>query len=450
MVQFPEKFRWGAATSAYQIEGAVIEDGRGMSIWDRFCATPGHVLNNETGDVACDAYHLYPADVRLMQALGLKSYRFSIAWPRILPTGRGQVNAAGLDYYDNLVDTLLSAGIEPFATLYHWDLPQALQDDLGGWNSRETAQAFASYVDVVSRRLGDRVLHWITLNEPWVTAFMGNESGTMAPGIQDAKIAWQVSHNLLLGHGLAVPVLRANGVPETRIGITLNLTPVKAATESHEDQTLAKYADGKLNRWFLDPLFRGGYPADMLDLLATMSNENLAPLVESGDLEIIARPIDFLGVNYYYPTIIHQLPGGQFGQYEFVNPEGAEFTEMGWPIVPRGIYDLLTRLHKDYHIPELYITENGAAFADEVSEDGHVHDPRRIDYLREHLLQAHTALSEGVPLSGYFVWSLLDNFEWAHGYSKRFGIVYTDYPTQKRIIKDSGFWYRDMIAKHEI
>jgi beta-glucosidase len=450
MVQFPEHFRWGAATAAYQIEGAVTEDGRGESIWDRFCKTPGHILNNDTGDVACDSYHLYPADLRLMQDLGLNAYRFSIAWPRILPEGRGQVNAAGLDYYDNLVDTLLSAGITPFATLYHWDLPQALQDEVGGWNSRETAQAFAEYADAVSKRLGDRVLHWITLNEPWVSAFMGNETGVMAPGIQDARIAWQVSHNLLLGHGLAVPVLRANGVPETRVGITLNLSPVKPATETHEDATLAEYADGKLNRWFLDPLFRGGYPADMLDLLATMSNENLVPLIESGDLEIIERPIDFLGVNYYYPTTVHQLPGGQFGQYELVNPEGVQFTEMGWPIVPRGIYDLLTRLHKDYHIPELYITENGAAFADEVSDDGHVHDARRIDYLREHLLQAHAAIVDGVPLAGYFVWSLLDNFEWAHGYSKRFGITYTDYPTQKRVIKDSGYWYRDMIAKNEI
>jgi beta-glucosidase len=450
MLQFPEHFRWGAATAAYQIEGAVTEDGRGMSIWDRFCATPGHVLNNETGDVACDSYHLYPADVRLMQDLGLNAYRFSIAWSRILPSGRGQVNAAGLDYYDNLVDSLLSAGIEPFVTLYHWDLPQALQDGNGGWNSRETAQFFAEYVDIVSRRLGDRVLHWITLNEPWVVAFLGNEEGTMAPGIQDEKIAWQVSHNLLLGHGLAVPILRTNGVAETRVGITLNLSPVKAATETHEDQTLAEYADGKMNRWFLDPLFRGGYPADILDLLATKSTLNLVPQIESGDLEIIARPIDFLGINYYYPTIIHQLPGGQFGQYEFVNPPDVRFTEMGWPIVPRGIYDLLTRLHSDYHIQELYITENGAAFADEVSEDGHVHDPQRIDYLREHLLQAHAALAEGVPLSGYFVWSLMDNFEWAQGYSKRFGVVYTDYPTQRRIIKDSGFWYRDMIAKNEI
>jgi beta-glucosidase len=450
MVHFPEHFRWGAATASYQIEGAVTADGRGMSIWDRFCATPGHVLNNESGDVACDSYHLYAADVRLMQDLGLDAYRFSIAWPRILPSGRGRVNTAGLDYYDQLVDALLSAGIEPFVTLYHWDLPQALQDDYEGWNSRITAQSFAEYADIVSRRLGDRVLHWITLNEPWVAAFMGNESGEMAPGIQNEKIAWQVSHNLLLAHGLAVPILRTNGVAATRVGITLSLSPVKAATQAQEDQTLAKYADGKLNRWFLDPLFRGCYPADMLDLLAAKSDENLTPLIEKGDLEIIARPIEFLGVNYYYPTTIRQLPGGQFGQYEFVNPPDAQFTAMGWPVVPRGLYDLLARLHSDYHIPEMYITENGAAFADEVSEDGHVHDARRIDYLREHLLAAHAAMSEGVPLSGYFVWTLMDNFEWAHGYSKRFGVAYTDYATQRRIIKDSGFWYRDMIAKNEI
>jgi len=301
MVQFPKDFYWGTATASYQIEGATHEDGRGESIWDRFCATPGKVLHADTGDIACDHYHRYQEDVRLMQELGFNAYRFSIAWPRILPRGRGQVNNKGLDFYDRLVDTLLAAKIEPFVTLYHWDLPQALQDEVGGWNSRETAQAFAEYTSVVAQRLGNRVKHWITLNEPWVAAFSGNELGVGAPGLQDSKLAWQVSHHLLLAHGLAVPILRTHSDPETRVGITLSLTPVEPATSSQEDQLAAQSVDGKNNRWFLDPVFRGSYPADVLNTLAT---QNLVPQMEPGDAEIIARPVDFLGVNYYYRTII--------------------------------------------------------------------------------------------------------------------------------------------------
>lgn len=441
MVQFPDQFRWGVATASYQIEGAASEDGRGESIWDRFCATPGKVLNGDSGLVACDHYHRYREDIQLMQDLGIKAYRFSIAWPRILPAGRGQVNPPGLDFYDRLVDVLLRAGIEPFVTLYHWDLPQALQDEIGGWASRETAHAFAEYVDIVSRRLGDRVQRWITLNEPWVSAFIGHETGEMAPGIRDSKLAWQTSHHLLLAHGLAVPILRGNGGSHTRIGITLNLSPVHPATETPEDQSLAQFRDGKGNRWFLDPIFRGSYPADVLNVLGEM-----APKTGAGDAEIIARPLDFLGINYYFRNIIHHRPGTGPTDFELVKPEGAEFTEMGWEIYPAGLYELLVRMHQEYHVPELYVTENGAAFADTVSEDGRVHDPRRVNYLGEHFLQAHAAIAAGVPLAGYFIWSLLDNFEWAHGYSKRFGIVYVDYPTQKRIIKDSGGYYHDVIA----
>jgi len=425
MAQFPENFIWGVATASYQIEGAVNEDGRGESIWDRFSATPGKVLNGDTGQVACDHYHRYREDVQLMKELGLNGYRFSIAWPRILPSGRGEVNPASLDFYERLVDELLAAKIEPFITLYHWDLPQALQDEVGGWGSRETAYAFAHYADVVSRRLGDRVKHWITLNEPEVAAFAGNEIGRMAPGLQDPRVAWQVSHHLLLGHGLAVPILRTNS-PGAHVGITLNLSPVYAATSSAEDQMAAQLVDGKSNRWFLDPVFKGSYPSDILTLLGDM-----APKTEAGDAGIIAAPLDFLGVNNYFRVLIRQGPGGIPNGIERVRPEGAEFTEMGWEVYPQGLYDLLLRLHNEYtiragasqgvstHAPtSLYITENGAAFLDTVSEDGHVHDPRRVNYLHQYLLQARAAIGEGVPLAGYFVWSLMDNFEWAFGYSK--------------------------------
>jgi beta-glucosidase len=441
MAQFPENFLWGVATASYQIEGATREDGRGESTWDRFCATPGKVLNNDNGDVACDHYHRYREDVQLMRELGVNAYRFSIAWPRVLPNGRGQVNSAGLDFYDRLVDALLDTGIEPFVTLYHWDLPQALQDKVGGWGSRETAHAFAEYTDVVSRRLADRVHNWITLNEPYVNAFMGHESGAHAPGLKDARLAWQVSHHLLLAHGLAVPVLRTNSSSQTRVGITLSLTPTYAATNSAEDQLAAQFRDGKLNRWFLDPVFKGSYPSDVLTLLGDMT-----PKTEAGDAEIIAAPLDFLGVNNYSRAIISQGPGRFPDGIKQVRPERAEFTAMDWEVYPEGLYDLLTRLHQEYSIPQYFITENGAAFNDTVSEDGHVHDPRRIHYLHDYLLQAQAAIAAGVPLAGYFVWSLMDNFEWAQGYSKRFGIVYIDYPTQQRIIKDSGSWYPDTIA----
>ncbi len=441
MVQFPEHFRWGVATAAYQIEGAANEDGRGESIWDRFSATPGKVQNNDTGLVACDHYHRYVEDVQLMRELGVKAYRFSIAWPRILPKGRGQVNSAGLDFYDRLVDALLESGIEPWVTLYHWDLPQILQDEVGGWGSRETAYAFATYADIVSRRLGDRVQNWITLNEPYVSSFMSYETGEMAPGLKDARLAWRTSHHFLLAHGLAVPLLRANGGSQTRVGITLSLTPVYAATTSAEDQLAAQLVDGRMNRWFLDPVFKGSYPSDLLALLG-----NMAPTIEVGDAEIIASPLDFLGVNNYFRAMVRQGPGGIPDDIKWVYPENADYTDMGWEIYPKGLYDLLVRLRLEYSIPRYFITENGAAFPDTISEDGHVHDPMRVNYLHDYLLQVHAAIVEGVPVAGYFVWSLMDNFEWAFGYSKRFGIVYIDYPTQQRIIKDSGYWYRETIA----
>ncbi len=446
MLQFPASFRWGAATASYQIEGAVHEDGRGESIWDRFCSTPGKIHNNESGAIACDHYHRYQEDIQLMRELGLQAYRFSIAWSRILPTGRGRVNAAGLDFYERLADALLTAKIEPFVTLFHWDLPQALQDDFGGWASRDTSKAFVDYADIVSQRLGDRVKNWITLNEPQVAAHVGYEYGRHAPGISNPRLAWQVSHNLLLGHGLAVPVIRANS-KNAQVGITLNLASVHGATDSDRDQFAARIEDGKNNRWYIEPIFRGSYPSDIVDLL---EQNNIAPQVMNGDAAIIAVPVDFLGVNNYTRNVVRQRAGAAPGATEHTRINGAEYTEMGWEVYPAGLREVLVRLHQEYRVPRLYVTENGAAFPDTVSADAHVHDARRVNYYREYLTQAHVAISEGVPLAGYFAWSLMDNFEWAEGYSKRFGITYVDYTNQKRIIKDSGYWYRDTIAAHGV
>ena len=446
MLQFPASFRWGAATASYQVEGAVREDGRGESIWDRFCSTPGKILNNESGAVACDHYHRYLEDIQLMRELGLQAYRFSIAWSRILPTGRSRVNPAGLDFYERLVDALLTAKIEPFVTLFHWDLPQALQDDFGGWTGRDTAMAFADYADIVSSRLGDRVKNWITLNEPQVVAQAGYEQGRHAPGISNPRLAWQVSHHLLLGHGLSVPVIRANS-KDAQIGITLNLIPIHSATDSDRDQFVAHIEDGKTNRWYIEPIFRGSYPSDIVELL---EQNNLAPQVVNGDAAILAVPVDFLGVNNYTRHIVRQRPGATPGTVEHTRTQHAEYTEMGWEVYPAGLREVLVRLHQEYHVPRLYVTENGAAFADTVSANFRVHDSRRENYYREYLTQAHTAISEGVPLAGYFAWSLMDNFEWAEGYSKRFGMTYVDYATQQRIIKDSGYWYRDTMTANGV
>jgi beta-glucosidase len=442
MVQFPEHFRWGTGTYSYQVEGAANEDGRGESIWDRFCSQPGTILNGDTGMVACDHYHRYREDIQLLQNLGVHMYHFSIAWPRIIPQGIGKVNPLGLDFYERLVDTLLAAGIEPFATLYHWDLPQALQDAQGGWASRQTAYQFADYVDVVSRRLGDRVHNWLTLNEPAVTAFEGHEDGIHAPGLRDPRLAWQTSHHFLLAHGLAVPILRANGDASTRVGITLNFTGIDPASPA--DEPTARFLDGKMHRWFLDPIFRASYPEDVLKHLG-----DLTPKTEPGDAEIIARPIDFLGANYYTHMVVQQT-GKAIDAFTTLPVEGAEYTAMDWEVYPRGIYEVLLRLHREYAVPAIYIVENGAAFPDMVEEDGSILDPRRINYLHEHLLQVHATLDEGVPLKGYSVWALLDNFEWSLGYSMRFGIVHVDYATQKRTLKASGAWYRDVIANNSV
>jgi beta-glucosidase len=435
---FPSDFTWGAATAAYQVEGAVAADGRLPSIWDTFSHTPGAVRNGETGDVACDHYHRWPEDLALLSALGVGAYRFSVSWPRILPTGTGPVNATGLDWYERLVDALLARGIQPWLTLYHWDLPQPLED-AGGWPNRATADAFVNFTEVVARRLGDRVHTWMTLNEPWCSAFLGYQLGMHAPGRRDVALGLSASHTLLLAHGRAVEVLRAT-VPGARVGIVLNPTIVQPATSTQADQQAARRADGYFNRWFLDPLFGRGYPADLLPELAPVFSPP-----SDADLRSIAAPIDVLGINYYQPTIVRAHPSA-FLRFQGVGSPSEPVTAMDWIVRPDGLRQLLVRIHADYPVPPMAVTENGAAYTDPAPIDGRVHDPERIRYLAAHIDAVAHALDAGVPVTGYFVWSLLDNFEWAWGYGSRFGLVHVDYASQQRTIKDSGRWYRRLIA----
>ena len=442
-INFPSGFIWGAATASYQIEGAWQEDGKSESIWDRFSHTPGRISDGATGDVACDHYHRWRDDIALMGSLGLQAYRFSTAWPRILPDGYGKVNQAGLDFYSRLTDGLLEAGIEPYVTLYHWDLPQVLQDR-GGWPARLSAQAFVEYTDAVTRRLGDRVKNWITLNEPWCSSLLSYFLGEHAPGHRDLGEGVAAAHHLLLAHGWAMPVIRQNS-PGCRAGITLNLSPQVPASPSDEDALAARLADGMLNRLFLDPLSGRGYPQDLIEAYAVEM-----PYVEPGDLAAIAAPLDFLGVNYYMRNIARSeaIPESQNAPRTVApNPD---LTEMGWEVYPEGLYEILTRLKADYDFPAYYITESGAAFVDHVGADGQVFDSRRVAYLRDHFVQAARAIAEGVPLRGYFVWSLMDNFEWSFGFSKRFGLVYTDYATQQRTPKASALWYSRVIAENAV
>jgi beta-glucosidase len=433
---FPVDFRWGAAASSYQVEGAVEEDGRGESIWDRFSATPGKIVNGDTGRVACDGYHRHPEDVELMRDLGLNAYRFSIAWPRILPDGRGRVNAAGLDFYDGFVDELLANGIEPFVTLYHWDLPQVLED-AGGWPERDTVDAFAEYVEVVAARLGDRVHHWITQCEPWVIAWLGYGSGEHAPGRRSDADAVAALHHVLVAHGRAADVLRRTS-SEANVGVTIDLVAFEPSTDSAEDAAAVALADALRNRTVLDPVLRGAYPVEVRDRF----ERELERVVRDGDLRSISSPLDFLGVNYYTRNVVR---AGEAGEPIVVEIEGTEHTEMGWEVYPDGLFDLLARLRDEYASPPLYVTENGAAFSDRVV-DGAVDDPRRTAYIEGHLSAISRAIEHGVPVQGYFLWSLLDNFEWALGYSRRFGIVYVDFETLDRIPKSSYHWYRSFIA----
>ncbi|MDR7335222.1 GH1 family beta-glucosidase [Roseateles asaccharophilus] len=433
---FPADFRWGVSTSSFQIEGAGREDGKGESIWDRFCSEPGRIRDGSNGLVACDHYHLFPQDLDMAKQLGVNAYRFSIAWPRILPNGRGAVNEAGLAFYDRLVDGMLERGLDPWCTLYHWDLPQALQEQ-GGWTSRDTVAAFLEYTDVVTRRLGDRVKHWITHNEPWCSCMMGYWEGVHAPGGTSLADGMQACHHVLLSHGQAIPLIRKNS-GGAKVGITLSLHPISAASDSPEDLAAARRHDGLRNRWFLDPLFGRGYPADTLELLGAA-----APKVQPGDLNDIAAATDFLGVNYYFPEMVADDPQGSHSpmRARLVDREGVERTGFGWEVSPQGLVDLLTRIQRDYNPAVIQLTENGSTFEDVLTPEGRVHDTQRLSYLQRHLAALKQAVDAGVPVKGYFAWSLLDNFEWAEGYLRRFGIAYVDYPTQRRILKDSGLWY---------
>ena len=508
---FPPDFVWGTATAAYQIEGAALEDGRRPSIWDTFCRVPGAVSNGDTGDIACDHYHRLEDDLDLMAGLRLPAYRFSVSWPRVLPDPVGKVNEVGLDFYQRLVDGLLRRGITPLLTLYHWDLPQLLQDD-GGWLNRQTVDRLPAegqargrallpvrilrgglvripvglvdvtaiaampgtcpeteYAEVVGRALGDRVRAITTLNEPFCAAFLGHGSGVHAPGIRDNGSALAAAHHLNLAHGRAVTALRAGSPTDLTLSITLNLAQVEAASDSDADRAAAKHVDAIANRIFLEPILRGSYPDQLIEDTRHITDWGF---VHDGDLAEISAPIDILGINYYHATTVAAGPANVAGTTAGLSPGGSPsqtapspwpgtdrahsvprpgpYTEMGWSIDPEGLTRLLVGLHHDYPGTPLVITENGRASTDAVAGDGQIHDRDRIDYLRQHLTAARAAIEEGVDLRGYYLWSFMDNFEWAWGYSKRFGIVHVDYATLERTPKDSALWYRDVITHNSV
>jgi beta-glucosidase len=459
---FPADFTWGTATAAYQIEGAVSEDGRTRSIWDTFSHTPGKTFAGDNGDVAADHYHRYPADIDLMSELGMGSYRFSVSWPRVVPTGVGAVNPKGIDFYSRLVDRMLAKGISPALTLYHWDLPQELQD-AGGWTARDTAYHFADYAAAVAAALGDRVPLWTTLNEPWCSAFLGYAGGVHAPGHTSGAEALAATHHLLLGHGLALQQLRAAVPSSAKLAITLNPAMARPATSSAEDAAACKKIDGLQNRVWLDPLFHGSYPADVVEFTSGLCDW---AFVQDGDLATIATPFDVLGVNYYSPVIVGHFAGdgeraradghGNTTGNAWPGCDDTQFfdlpgrhTAMGWPVDAAGLHQLLVRLSTDYP-KSMMITENGAAYEDVVSADGAVHDAERVRYLHEHLCALHDAIADGIDVQGYYLWSLLDNFEWSYGFSKRFGIIRVDYETQLRTPKDSARFYADIVRANAV
>ncbi|MGB8224333.1 MAG: GH1 family beta-glucosidase [Polyangiales bacterium] len=448
---FPNGFPWGVATSAFQIEGAHDVDGRGPSIWDTYAAQPGLIEDGTNAQVACDHYHRYAQDIALMESLRVQAYRFSVAWPRILPSGRGAINVAGLDFYDRLVDGLLAAGIVPWATLYHWDLPQALEDE-GGWTNRSIVDAFVEFANAVTMRLGDRVAHWITHNEPWCVSVLGYAQGAHAPGKKNWPDALLASHHLLLSHGRALRVIRQNALG-AEVGITLNVSECEPASPSEADRLAARQFDGELIRWFLDPIYFGRYPEDVIEY---HEREGRLPdgmdFVKPGDLEEINTPIDFLGVNYYSRAVVRsaRIPEAENEPRTIPVPDPAELTDMGWEVCPEGLTHSLVRLNADYEPGSLIITENGAAYPTGPGDDGSIRDTRRCDYVISHLRACLAAIDAGVPLHGYFLWSLLDNFEWAFGRSKRFGIVWVDFETQERIVKASGYMYRRIIQANKL
>ncbi len=452
--RLPNGFAYGVATASYQIEGAVAEDGRSPSIWDTFSHTPGKISDGNTGDVACDHYHRFGEDVALLADMNATHYRFSLAWPRIQPDGSGPLNQAGLDFYARLVDALLERGIQPWVTLYHWDLPQALEDK-GGWPARDTAYRFAEYAVATHERLGDRVQAWTTLNEPWCSAYLGYGSGTHAPGRRDEREALHAAHHLLLGHGMAVSGMRASAHAGSEIGITLNLWPVTAVSGSPGDVDAARRVDGISNRAFLDPVLRGAYPPDVLADVAKITD---ASHIHEGDEATIGAPLDFLGVNYYMPTYVRAGADSSdrrnvawIGCDDIASvPQGSPTSDMGWEIEPDGLRRLLVRLHTDYPGVPLYVTENGIALRDKVDTAGRVEDPERISYIDAHLRAVAQAVEEGADVRGYFVWTLTDNFEWSFGFSKRFGLVHLDAETQVRIPKSSAAWYAQVARAGEL
>jgi len=444
-LSFPADFVWGTATSAYQIEGAWNADGKGPSIWDSFTHTPGKILDATNGDVAVDHYHRYAEDVDLMAGLGFKTYRFSVAWSRVIPQGTGAVNPAGLDFYERLVDRLLEKGIEPYVCLFHYDLPQALQDQ-GGWPKRATAYAFADYARVVTERLSDRVKVWLTHNEPWVTAAAGHFTGEHAPGVKDPAATFKSMHHLLLSHGLAVEAIRASARQPVKVGLTLNLNPVHPATDSKKDRDAAYRFDTILNRAMLDPLLKGTTPMREFAVGKLIAATTIKP----GDMEKIHN-LDLLGVNYYTRTVAKHDPSFPVIHASQVHPQGNEYSGM-WEIYPEALHELLVRIWKDYQPTcELMVTENGVPVPDGLDFDGRVRDERRIRYLKGHLAQVHRAIQDGVPIKGYFHWSLTDNFEWAFGYTQRFGLVYVDYRDGlKRTVKDSGHWFAEVVRRNGV
>ena len=438
---FPENFLWGCATSAYQIEGSPLADGAGASIWQRFVHTPGKVADGDTGDIACDHYRRYRSDVDLMRELGLTAYRFSIAWGRVLPEGIGRVNAAGIDFYDRLVDCLLTRGIQPMATLFHWDLPEAL-DNRGGWLNRDSAAWFAEYADVVFRRLDDRVKLWVTLNEPWVVTDGGYLHGLLAPGHRNRFEAPLAAHNLMRAHGAAVTAYRASG--RHQIGLVVNLEPKYPASQSEADLAATQRADAYMNRQFLDPAFKGEYPAELRTVFG-----DAWPQWPAEDFAAIRQRLDFIGINYYTRSVTRFEPNAWPLQAASVRQRQHTYTETGWEVFAQGLTDTLLWVQQRYGNPPVYITENGAAFFDPPQvEGGHLEDPLRVDYLRKHIRAVHAALRQGADIRGYFAWSLLDNFEWALGFAKRFGIVHVNYETLERTPKASARFYSKVIASH--
>jgi beta-glucosidase len=445
MFKFPQDFIWGTATASYQIEGAAKEDGKGLSIWDTFSHTPGKVYNDDNGDIACDHYHRYKEDIQIMKNIGLKGYRFSISWSRIFPEGKKQINQKGIDFYNILIDELLKNGIEPAITLYHWDLPQTLQD-IGGWENRETINYFIEYAKCAFNKFGDRVKKWITHNEPSIIAFGGNYDGYHPPGYKDLSLAVKISHHLLLSHAKVVELYKQINKQKGKIGIALNLYPIYPATDSENDKDAVLFANDYYNTWFLDPVLKGKYPEKLFNIFKEKFN---SPVILSNDIDILKRNrCDFLGINYYMRKIVKDSNSHKILKFEEIRAKNANFTYMDWEIFPKGIYDILIYIKEEYDNPEIYITENGAAFNDTVNNGDIINDNNRIDFLKEHFKEANKALNEGVHLCGYYIWSLMDNFEWAYGYSKRFGLIYVDYQSLKRIWKKSAYWYKDIIKNN--